>query len=159
MIGPCAKQRVQAIVRMRNTMRIFVGENVGTNPQPQCPRVPGEAYGKCFSICGTLGHAEETALRQVRMAGYLPSDIEAIDVYNHTGPCDHCRALLRDLGLEGVTTFHPGVMPEPLMLREERDIAMAYNLDAPSSHSKHADDARVTRQRNIGNEAHSAKGE
>lgn len=136
-MGPCAKQRVQAVVILKDHHKIIVGENVCTNPQRQCPRVPGEAYLKCYTVCGQLGHAEETAMRQLRMAGYTPADVQAINVYGHTGPCDHCRAMLDHIGLLVVTKFYPDHDLAPLSRTLQDAISTAYNLDAPSSHSKH----------------------
>ena len=148
-MGPCAKQRVQAIVTLTNG-EIVVGENTCLTPQPQCPRLPGEAYAKCITHCSQLGHAEETALRQIRMAGFSPSDVQGIRIYGHTGPCDNCHALLVAHGLRDLTTFHPEVRPAMLTDGDKDAIALAYNLYAPSSHSKHADEVLVTASQRVG---------
>lgn len=136
-LGPCAKQRVVAVAVMKDDT-VFVGENICVTPQSACPRAKGEAYVKCTTICGQLGHAEEVVLRQARMRGYRPHDIRTIDVYGHTGPCDHCRSLLDDLGLLQLTRFHPLAQYPALTPAQHEQIARAYNLYAPSSHSSAA---------------------
>lgn len=141
-MGPCAKQRVVAVVTHRSPSHdpaaVIIGENICVTPQATCPRTPGEAYVKCYTHCAQLGHAEETALRQVLNAGISPGDITSIDVYGHTGPCDNCRRLLGVYGLLDVTTFHPNIAPPALTTGAKAQIAAAYNLYTPSSHSKHA---------------------
>lgn len=137
-LGPCAKRRVVAVATVRGPlgMRYFIGENLCTNPQSTCPRSPGEGYAKCYSVCGQLGHAEENLLRQIRMAGVALGDIQVIHVYGQPGPCDHCRALLRDLGLLAITKFYGDAYPKALSFTDKHRIKLAYNLNAPSSHSR-----------------------
>lgn len=137
-MGPCAKQRVVAVVSIRGREDVIIGENICLNPQPVCPRLPGEAYAKCYTHCAQLGHAEETALRQIRMLGIDPKDILGIDVFGHSGPCDNCRSLLDTYGLLDITTFIPGYSYRSVTPQEP--IAQAYNLHNPSSHSHYAKD-------------------
>lgn len=158
MIGSCAKQRVVAVITVRGRDDVIVGENLCLTPQSTCPRQPGEAYAKCITHCSQLGHAEETALRQIRMAGIDAGDVSSIRVYGHTGPCDNCHALLVAHGLRAVTTFHPEVRPATLTDGDKAQIALAYNLYAPSSHSKHADEVCVSRSQRTGCIAQGANG-
>lgn len=58
----CAKRRVLAVVYARDG-RSYTGTNDCANPQPACPREPGEGYAKCSTVCGQHGHAEAMALR------------------------------------------------------------------------------------------------
>jgi hypothetical protein len=133
-MGPCAKQRVVAMAVLGDGTAIF-GENICLTPQTSCPRVPGEAYAKCITECSQLGHAEEVVLRQIRMAGYLPSDVRSLHVYGHTGPCDNCHNLLRDVDLLAVTEFHPNDVLPAFTENDRKRITEAYNLERPSSHS------------------------
>lgn len=135
-MGPCAKQRVQAVAVLKDG-RTFIGENLGLTPQSSCPRVPGEAYAKCITHCSQLGHAEEVLLRQIRMAGLSAGDVQGIHVFGHTGPCDNCHALLVACGLRDITQFYPNIKPGDLDADDHADIVRAYNLYDPSSHSKH----------------------
>lgn len=141
-MGPCAKQRVVGMAILQNGHAIF-GENICLTPQQTCPRAPGEAYAKCITECSQLGHAEEVTLRQVRMAGYLPSDVHGLHIYGHTGPCDHCRNLLRDLGLLAVTQFHPNTTLPAFTRNDEVRIAEAYTLERPSSHSSASESSKT----------------
>lgn len=61
----CAKRRVICILR-DDSGREARGENSCANPQTTCPRLPGEGYDKCTSVCGQHGHAEVMALRRWR---------------------------------------------------------------------------------------------
>lgn len=45
---------------------VFVGRNTCHEPVEVCPRLPGEGYEKCSSVCRQIGHAEEVVLQ---MAG------------------------------------------------------------------------------------------
>lgn len=141
-MGPCAKQRVVAVVSHNSPNHdqesVIVGENICLTPHTKCPRVAGEAYAKCYTECSQLGHAEEVALRVVRSQGIPIANITAIDVYGHTGPCDNCRAVLHDLGLLALTKFHPNVAPPKLTQGSKSNISEAYNLERPSSHSRAA---------------------
>lgn len=62
LFGPCAKRRMQAVLTGASG-RVYVGENVCLNPQDSCPRLPGEGYEKCKTICKQVGHGEEIALQ------------------------------------------------------------------------------------------------
>lgn len=139
-MGPCAKQKVVAVVTHKsfkhNPESVIIGENICLTPQPICPRSPGEAYAKCLTHCSQLGHAEEVALRQIHRLGIAHSDITSIRVYGHHGPCDNCRALLTACGLLDVTTFHPDIEPPDLGASNFEQIADAFNLTNPSSHSR-----------------------
>lgn len=109
MTGPCAK------VTVRCTLVTAAGEHiVGTNhcenPQPVCPRAPGEGYEKCASICRQVGHAEVVA---VNLAGARARGARAY-LEGHTYACMACQHALFDAG---VISFSVGAPP----------------LDAPSS--------------------------
>ena len=91
----CAK--VQVFVTLRHPDgREWRGENWCRNPQPVCPREPGEDYTKCQTICGQEHHAEMDALRQ---AGADARGCTAT-LKNHTYFCSTCQHAL----------FHAGVV-------------------------------------------------
>jgi len=130
----CAKQQVVCFIWVDGQSHPIVGTNHCVNPQTTCPRLPGEGYRKCFSICGQLGHAEDVALRQMRLAGITPDRVKRIAVYGHYGPCESCRALLDSLGLLPVTTF----INEPINVTNQERVAIekAYALDAALTHKE-----------------------
>ena len=96
LFGPCAKRRTQAIlVTLKGAT--YVGENVCLNPQPVCPREPGDGYEKCKTICQQVGHAEEQA---VLAAG---ADAEGATItVSHTYGCGNCMALCNAAGVAKV---------------------------------------------------------
>jgi hypothetical protein len=59
-VGPCAKTTVRCTIVAPNGER-FVGENICHTPQAVCPRVAGEDYAKCATVCHQVGHAEAVA--------------------------------------------------------------------------------------------------
>jgi len=62
----CAKKRVGCIITSWDGQRSYFGSNDCANPQPVCPREPGEGYEKCKTICKQEGHAEEMALKHAK---------------------------------------------------------------------------------------------
>lgn len=57
----CAKARVTALLIGRSG-KWYEGENATRSPQAACPRLPGEGYEKCASVCQQESHAEVAAL-------------------------------------------------------------------------------------------------
>lgn len=104
MMGPCAKLVVRCTIVTPDGHR-FVGENECANPQPVCPRLPGEGYDKCINICRQNGHAEEVALRA--------ADVFAVGarayIEGHTHVCRNCQEALV---AGGVDSFSIGPPPE-----------------------------------------------
>jgi len=142
-MGPCAKARVTCVINLKDGRQI-VGENITLNPQSKCPRQSGEGYHKCYSVCSQLGHAEDVALRQFRLAGYCPGDVQSIRVFGHARPCDSCRAMLDQLGLLAITTFDATPWAFKMNDADKGSVSAAYHLRDPSSHSRYACD--VVRQ-------------
>lgn len=93
----CAKFHTIAVL-IGASGRAYVGSNLCNNPQPTCPRTPGEGYDKCKSICEQEGHAEARALA---MAGEDAAG-GSISV-NHWYVCDACRALCEAAGVVNFT--------------------------------------------------------
>lgn len=95
MRGPCAKRRVRCAIQADDG-RIFEGENDCANPQSVCPRLPGEGYEKCKSICDQAGHAEVEA---VRAAGEAARGGVAV-LTGHYWMCEPCGRALREAGIK-----------------------------------------------------------
>lgn len=96
LFGPCAKHRTQAVLVAENG-QTFVGENVCLSPQAVCPRLPGEGYEKCKTVCKQLGHAEEHA---IAAAGPLANG--ATITVTHWYACDKCKALCEASGIKEI---------------------------------------------------------
>jgi deoxycytidylate deaminase len=109
----CAKQKVMCVIRARDGTMV-IGENSCANPQPVCPRRPGEGYEKCDTICRQAGHAEQQALRN---AERLRVDVRGGHAYmlGHYYACAGCCALLRDAGIASITILQ-GVVFEDVVL-------------------------------------------
>lgn len=96
LFGPCAKRRTQCVLYALDG-QVFAAENVCLNPQPVCPREPGEGYAKCKTICQQVGHSEATV---VAMAG--PAAKGARIVCNHWYGCDPCAEVCKAAGVASV---------------------------------------------------------
>lgn len=109
-IGPCAKGApVVCTIIGLNGVR-YVGTNYCNNAQPACPRLPGEDYTKCKTICQQEGHAEEVALA---LAGENARGGHAY-VEGHSYACRQCQEALFGAG---VVALSVGIKPP---LREPR---------------------------------------
>jgi hypothetical protein len=95
--GPCARRRVTCDL-MTAEGPTFHGENDCANPQAVCPRLPGEGYEKCQSICQQGAHAEIKAIHACVNAGYSAAGAVAI-IQGHYYICEPCGAALRDAGV------------------------------------------------------------
>lgn len=101
-MGPCAKAQIKCTLVTVNGDHV-VGENWCLNPQPVCPRAPGEDYTKCQTICRQLGHAEEMA---VRIAGAHARGARAF-LEGHTYACMNCQHSLFDAGVASLSRGAP----------------------------------------------------
>jgi len=101
-MGPCAKAAVRCTIIRIDGQR-FVGENICQNPQDACPRLPGEDYAKCKSICRQIGHAEEVAAYLAKGFGY--GGIAYLE--GHTYACDACKEALTKIGVRTVVIGPP----------------------------------------------------
>jgi len=93
-LGPCAKRRVVCRITAADGS-IYTGENYCASPQKSCPRLPGEGYDKCKSICKQPAHAEEVALA---FAGDKAKGA-TVTIEGHSRVCDKC---LNSLNLAGI---------------------------------------------------------
>lgn len=64
----CAKKIVICTITTQHS--IVYAQNDCNNPQAKCPRLPGEDYTKCKTICDQPGHAEIQALDKAKMMGF-----------------------------------------------------------------------------------------
>ncbi len=87
----CAKVVVTCTI-IAATGERFVGRNDCANPQPVCPRLPGEDYRKCIAICRQAGHAEEVA---VKLAGSKSINAVAY-IEGHHRICENCESVLQN---------------------------------------------------------------
>lgn len=101
-MGPCAKVVVTCTIVATDGER-FVGTNACTRPQSVCPRLEGEGYEKCHTICGQLGHAEEQALR---LAGSKAVGARAY-VEGHRYACANCQVELFKAKIDALTIGAP----------------------------------------------------
>jgi len=96
-MGPCAKRRVTCTLLLVDGRRV-TGENLCENPQPVCPRGPGEGYEKCRTVCRQIGHAEEVAVRNA--GGSAPGAVAILE--GHTYACQGCQEALQRAGVVGL---------------------------------------------------------
>lgn len=96
LFGPCAKRRMQAVLYGASGA-VFAAENVCLNPQPVCPRKPGEGYDKCKTICQQVGHGEEQV---IAMAGEDARGGRL--VISHWYACDRCLAMCKEAGIASI---------------------------------------------------------
>ena len=96
----CAK-RIVTCVLISNTGEVLKRQNTCLNPQPVCPRLPGEGYLKCSTICNQQGHAEIQALKAARLTGF-PLEGATAHLYGHDYICKDCAEGLKE---NGVTTL------------------------------------------------------
>lgn len=110
--GPCAKREVRCTI-VGDDGRMVVGANLCRNPQPVCPRLPGEDYTKCRTICEQIGHAEAVAVALAKTIG-ISGGVALLE--GHERACQGCEAALRELDIEGVTVVYPSKPTTPLVV-------------------------------------------
>jgi deoxycytidylate deaminase len=102
MRGPCAKRQVSCVIKSHDGLYAY-GENDCANPQEKCPRLPGEGYEKCKTICQQAGHAEIVALNNAKARGMdLQRGFAYATIYGHHWICNECGQALRDAGIDTV---------------------------------------------------------
>lgn len=97
MRGPCALRVVTCTIFATSGMQ-FHGTNECLNAQPTCPRLPGEGYEKCTSICQQQGHAEYQALFKAGAAALGASAV----IHGHTYACQACQEALYGAGVRWI---------------------------------------------------------
>lgn len=94
-MGPCAKKQVKCTIVTPGGEH-FVGENLCRNPQAVCPRLVGEGYEKCISVCNQPGHAETEA---IKLAAHKAVGATAY-LEGHTHACRNCQESLFAAGVQ-----------------------------------------------------------
>lgn len=92
----CAKAVVKARL-VTTSGQVFEGENAVSKPQVQCPRLEGEGYDKCISVCDQQGHAEEQAVLRALMAGVELRGAHMTVEYHHV--CKKCQGMMWSFGI------------------------------------------------------------
>ena len=104
---PCFKREVCAVL-ITNKGEISVGQNIIYNKDVEdCPRVKGEGYDKCITVCQQKGHAETEAIRHARLKGH---NIEKANLYlmGHYRICDNCQAACDEHNINVIITNEEG---------------------------------------------------
>lgn len=102
--GPCAKRRVECRIESDHPSgetEYVIGNNDCDNPQSSCPRLPGEDYAKCKTICRQGAHAEIHALALASKVGINVTGGRAI-ITGHHWVCAPCGLALRDAGIKNI---------------------------------------------------------
>jgi deoxycytidylate deaminase len=97
MAGRCAKAVVECVIVTLDG-KSYVGRNDCANPQPVCPRAPGEDYTKCREICQQASHAEVAALAECESLGGDPVGGTAY-MNGNTYFCKPCQEMLTAAGV------------------------------------------------------------
>lgn len=103
-VGPCAKRTVTCLIESTHPsgeLEWVEGSNWCANPQPVCPREPGEDYTKCKTICRQSGHAETNAVALAKKSGISLIGGSAT-IRGHYWICEPCGKALRDAGVARV---------------------------------------------------------
>jgi deoxycytidylate deaminase len=105
MKGPCAKRTVTCRIENEHPSgetEYVEGTNWCANALPACPRLPGEDYTKCRTICQQSGHAEINALELARKSGIYVRGGRAM-LSGHYWICEPCGRALKEAGIATVT--------------------------------------------------------
>lgn len=95
----CAKRQVGCYLFDGNG-RIAYGENLCDSPVAVCPRLEGEGYEKCGTVCRQYGHAEIVALENWMLAYGLDGPRPSIAlILGHFHMCHGCREALKAFGV------------------------------------------------------------
>lgn len=100
----CAKVEVRSLLQGASG-RFYQGSNRCERPQKTCPRLPGEDYEKCHTICKQECHAEVDAIQQ---AGEDARGGTMWVGYHYV--CDKCKALCDAMDVQ-VQLMPAKVMP------------------------------------------------
>lgn len=96
-MGPCAKVIVLCTIQGNDGVT-YAGTNWCENPQKVCPRLPGEDYTKCKTICNQQAHAEVNALAEAGAA----ADGGTALLHGHTWFCRQCQEALFTAGVKTI---------------------------------------------------------
>ncbi len=94
----CFKREVCAII-VDEHGEIAVGQNlILNNDITECPRVKGEGYDKCITVCNQPGHAETEAISAAKSRGMT---LKGATLYliGHYRVCSDCQRECDEAGL------------------------------------------------------------
>ena len=95
----CAKRQVTCVI-VTPWGKAYFGSNDCLNPQDSCPRLLGENYDKCKSICQQTNHAEINALKSAG-ADAMGSTAYLVGHYHF---CQACQNALFAAGIKYLAT-------------------------------------------------------
>lgn len=121
----CAKTTVRCTLVTASGEHI-VGTNLCRNPQPTCPRLPGDDYVKCTTVCDQAGHAEIVA---VRLAGSKAAGARAY-IEGHTYACMACQHALFGAGIISLSI---GAPPDRELRAASPDRAALVEMSGPDA--------------------------
>lgn len=99
----CAKKTVTCLIMCLNGTGYF-GTNDCNNPQTECPRLKGEGYEKCKSVCQQDGHAEEVAVSNA-----LSDNADLNGAIASISGIDHfCKSCQKKLYANGIRNLYIG---------------------------------------------------
>ena len=102
--GPCAKLQVECDI-WHDSNIVGSGTNDCANPQETCPRLPGEGYEKCKSICQQGAHAEVKAIADMNARNNtVIGSFKMVEahVYGHWFACRDCCDALKAAGVDEI---------------------------------------------------------
>ena len=110
MWGRCLKQVVTCVIYTSDG-QIFTATNLcACVGMSECPRVTaGAKTGEQYELCGPPIHAEEAAIKEMRLAGADGTGGVAV-LYGHTYACGACQQALVAAGIRTITI---AADPEP----------------------------------------------
>jgi len=94
--GNCAERIVCAMIISKN--KKYIAYNTCKNPVSICPRMFGEGYEKCKSICKQDNHAEINAINLAGKDAYGSIMI----IYGHDYACQNCIDACKKAGISKI---------------------------------------------------------
>ena len=99
----CLKRSVSAVLMLKNGMT-YVGQNLKRISTRSCPRknsLPGKDYHHCQNLCGTIGHAEDVAIRMA-LLDHSKRELKGgkMWIFGNHHQCDSCKELCRSHGIQ-----------------------------------------------------------
>ena len=110
----CMKKSVSAVLMLKNGST-YVGQNLKAIPTRSCPRkdsLPGTDYHLCQNICGTIGHAEDVAIKMA-LLDHSKRELNGSKmwIFGNHHQCDNCKELCRTHGIQVVAIISNDSQP------------------------------------------------
>lgn len=123
----CAKEIVHATLTCADG-KVYHGRNDCASPVQVCPRLPGEDYTKCRSICHQPHHAEIAAVFACVESGGNPM---FADISVSKTPCSRCQIQLAIYGIDWKVETCPAPVSSPTVAAAASTSPAATTGDAP----------------------------